>query len=106
MAVAAGGFRAWMDRAPDGEATLRVTGTVTLPTPGHTAALVRAAEASSAPDDLRLRLDVQPPDGLVAQVLTDAEVAWSGPADGPADRPYATVSIAGVADAIPVETVA
>jgi hypothetical protein len=43
---------------------------------------------------------VHPPDGLVAQVLTDVAVAWSGPVA----RPYATVSVDEIA--IPVETVA
>ena len=93
-----GGWRAWIDRAPGGAPTLHVAGTCTLPTPGHTAAL-RPAGRSDA-DDLRLRLDVHPPDGPVAQVLTDVAVAWSAPLD----RAYATVSIDGVATAIPVET--
>ena len=92
-----GGWRAWIDRAPGGAPTLHVAGTCTLPTPGHTAALVPAGP--SGPDDLRLRLDVRAPDGPVAQVLTDVAVAWSAPAD----RRYATVSIDGVAAAIPVE---
>jgi hypothetical protein len=43
---------------------------------------------------------VHPPDGPVAQVLTDVAVAWSAPAG----RAYATVSIDGIAAAIPVET--
>jgi hypothetical protein len=95
MGTAAGGFRAWID----GAATLHVEGTVTLPTPGHTAALVPAADRTAPDaDTLRLRLDVHPPEGLVAQVLTDARVAWSGPAD----RPYTTVAVDGVAEAIPV----
>jgi hypothetical protein len=95
--AAAGGFRAWIDPA----GTLHVEGTVTLPTPGHTAALVPVDEQTSGdPDTLRLRLDVHPPDGLVAQVLTDVAVAWSGPVA----RPYATVSVDEIA--IPVETVA
>jgi len=91
-----GGFRAWIDRAAGGGPTLHVAGTCTLPTPGHTAVLVPAGP--SGPDDLRLRLEVSPPDGPVAQVLTDVAVAWSAPAD----RRYATVSIDGVAAAIPV----
>ena len=95
-----GGFRAWIDRAPGGGPTLHVTGTCTLPTPGHTAALVPAGPRDAGdPDDLRLRLEVDPPDGPVAQVLTDVAVAWSAPAD----RAYATVSIDGIAAAIPVE---
>ena len=95
-----GGFRAWIDRAPGGRPTLHVTGTCTLPTPGHTAALVPAGPRDAGdPSDLRLRLDVRAPDGPVAQVLTDVAVAWSAPAD----RRYATVSIDGVAAAIPVE---
>jgi hypothetical protein len=97
MAAAPGDFRAWIE----GTATLHVEGTVTLPTPGHTAALVPVADrAARDADTLRLRLDVDPPEGLVAQVLTDARVAWSGPAG----RPYTTVSVDGVAVAIPVET--
>jgi len=92
-----GGFRAWIDRAPGGGPTLHVAGTCTLPTPDHTAVLVPAGP--SGPDDLRLRLDVRAPAGPVAQVLTDVAVAWSAPAD----RRYATVSIDGVAAAIPVE---
>ena len=104
-----GGFRAWIDRAPGGGPTLHVSGTCTLPMPGHTAALVPAeprgpgdpGDAAHAPNrtDLRLRLDVHAPDGPVAQVLTDVVVAWSAPAD----RTYATVSIDGIAAAIPVE---
>ena len=96
-----GGFRAWIDRAPGGRPTLHVTGTCTLPTPAHTAGLVPAGPGDAAdPNDLRLHLDVHPPDGPVAQVLTDVTVAWSAPAD----RAYATVSIDGIAAAIPVET--
>jgi hypothetical protein len=97
MGAAAGDFRAWID----GTAMLHVEGTVTLPTPGHAAALVPVADQTARDaDTLRLRLDVHPPEGLVAQVLTDARVAWSGPAD----RPYTTVSVDVLAVAIPVET--
>jgi len=92
-----GGFRAWIDRTTGGGPTLHVAGTCTLPTPGHTAALVPAGRGE--PDEFRLRLDVQPPEGPVAQVLTDVAVAWSAPVE----RPYATVSIDGVAAAIPVK---
>ena len=94
-----GGWRAWIDRAPGGGPTLHVAGTCTLPTPGHTAALVPAEPGGTGDAaELRLRLDVHPPDGPVAQVLTDVAVAWAAPVD----RPYATVSIDGVAAAIPV----
>jgi hypothetical protein len=100
-APASGAWRAWIDRAPGGGPTLHVAGTCTLPTPGHTAALAPAEPPGPGdPDDLRLRLDVHPPDGPVAQVLTDVAVAWSAPAG----RAYATVSIDGIAAAIPVET--
>jgi len=92
-----GGFTAWIDRVPGGGPTLHVAGTCTLPTPGHTVALVSAEQSDAS--DLRLRLDVHPPDGPVAQVLTDVAVEWSAPAE----RAYATVSIDGIAGSIAVE---
>jgi hypothetical protein len=57
---------------PPSPPRLRVTGRCTMPTPGYTLTLTRAEPQGINPEILVLDLHVEPPSGMVTQVLTPA----------------------------------
>ncbi|MEM9784290.1 MAG: hypothetical protein AAF899_17665 [Pseudomonadota bacterium] len=65
---------------------LVVTGTVTLPTPGHAIDWTMGPLDRRQPPALRLALTATPHDGLVAQVLTNETVRFEGASPVPAYR--------------------
>lgn len=71
-------WAAWVNAMPGPGATreLFVTGEVVLPMPGYHIALTAGATDKSA----TLILNVTPPSGMVAQVLTTESVRYQGPA--------------------------
>lgn len=69
-------WHAWMNRMPPGPASLHVTGTVCMPTPGYTVELQRAAPQGSNPRDLILDLKVTKNSGVSPQVETRVEVKY------------------------------
>jgi len=83
---AAEGWIAWIDEAPPGPRVLHVTGRVELPTPNHRVRLAFAHMERSNPPTMVLSLDIEAPDGPVAQILTwhRAHLAIPGFADDPA----------------------
>jgi hypothetical protein len=74
------------DFQPPGPATLRVTGVCTMPTPGYTLTLRRAEPQGINPNILLLNLTVEPPTGMVAQVLTPTEVVYEETTDQQIDQ--------------------
>ena len=75
-------WNAWINAMPGPGAvrTLHVTGRITLPTPGYGAALREGPADRSAVPVQQLILNLTPPGGMVAQVLTTQEVRFEGPA--------------------------
>lgn len=68
----------WINSMPSpdssGRAPLRVTFTVTTPTPGYQFALEVDQVKESFPEQVVLDLIVSRPDGIVAQVITETDV--------------------------------
>lgn len=62
---------------PGSEATLRVSGTIDLPTPAHTAKLVDERDGIN-PDINVLRVEVVEPEPVVSQDVTPRDVEWEG----------------------------
>ncbi len=75
---------------------LIVEGRVTLPTPGWTVALAAGMADRSAIPAQRVVLTAAPPEGMVAQVLTDYDLRLATPALAPAYRGV-SVDCAGLA---------
>ncbi|MCI4646064.1 MAG: hypothetical protein MRY64_14880 [Hyphomonadaceae bacterium] len=77
-------WAAWINKmpGPDAQATLHVTGDVTMPTPGYTLELTEGAMDRMMPPGLHLILSATPPgpDEMVMQVLTTETVSFEGPA--------------------------
>jgi hypothetical protein len=69
--------------------TLTVEGEVELPTPGYSVSLARDPSEPAGATETRLTLNLAPPAGIVAQVVTPTPVRYFGPAG--AD--YASVTI-------------
>jgi hypothetical protein len=74
-------WSAWINRMPGPGATptLHVTGQIDLPTPGYTATLTAGAADRSATPVQQLILNITPPSGMVAQVITTETVNYQGP---------------------------
>lgn len=75
-------WSAWVNAmpGPGASASLHVVGEIVLPTPGYTATLTAGAADRSATPIQQMILDLAPPTGPVAQVLTPATVRYQGPA--------------------------
>ena len=75
-------WHAWVNAmpGPDAKPSLIVTGDIVLPTPGYTAKLTASMADKSARPVQQLILDLTPPSGPVAQVLTPVSVRYDGPA--------------------------
>ncbi|MFI5841677.1 hypothetical protein ACIA8K_18405 [Catenuloplanes sp. NPDC051500] len=69
-------WTAFVNRQPPGPFTLRVAGRLQMPTPGYTVTLTRTSPQGFNPRDLLLDLEVVPPAGIVAQVVTEVEVTY------------------------------
>ncbi len=81
-------WKAWT--APDGTGTtLYVSGEVDLPTPGYVAALRLGASDRAMPPGQVVHLDLTPPEGLVAQVVTATPVELQSPGAYPEYRSVA-----------------
>ncbi len=65
---------------PGATRELIATGEIVLPTPGYRATLSAGAADRSATPVQQLILDLTPPSGPVAQVLTTESVRYQGPA--------------------------
>lgn len=76
------GWAAWVNAMPGPGATrqLIATGEIVLPTPGYKVAVTAGAADRSATPVQQLILDLTPPSGPVAQVLTTESVRYQGPA--------------------------
>ncbi|MGH2917086.1 MAG: hypothetical protein ACRDLS_00585 [Solirubrobacteraceae bacterium] len=64
------------DKEPPGPAKLIVTGSCTFPTAGYEVELVRANPQGINPKDLLLNKVVHPPEGPVAQTVTEVQVRY------------------------------
>lgn len=75
-------WAAWVNAmpGPGAQRTLIVTGRITLPTPGYTAALREGPADRSAMPVQQLILDLTPPSGMVSQALFTEEVRFEGTA--------------------------
>lgn len=83
-------WKAWT--APDGTGTtLYVSGEVDLPTPGYAAALRLGATDRAMPPGQIVHLDLTPPEGLVAQVVTATPVELQSPGAYPEYRSVAVL---------------
>ncbi|MEO0400627.1 MAG: hypothetical protein AAF224_14545 [Pseudomonadota bacterium] len=77
-----GEWRAWVNRAPTvGEAKKRliVTGVVTLPTPGYEAEWRLGVTDRALPPGQMIYVKFNPPEGIVAQVLTPTPIRFETP---------------------------
>ena len=63
------------DFMPPTPARLRVNGTCDMPTPGYTLTLNRAVPQGINPRILLLHLKIEPPTGMVIQVITPTPVS-------------------------------
>lgn len=68
-------WKAWIDTMPgSGSASLNVSGEIVLPSAGYQVSLINGPLDRRQPPAQRLRLEVSPPDGMSAQVLTPHKV--------------------------------
>lgn len=73
--VSSGQWHAWIDRFPGkGINRLIVTGVVDFPSPGYRWRMVKAGGIRGRPPVQELRLEIDPPEGIVAQVVTPVEI--------------------------------
>jgi hypothetical protein len=77
------------DFMPPTPARLRVNGTCEMPTPGYTVTLSRASPQGINPRILLLHLHIEPPTGMVIQVITPTPVSY----EEQTDFHYESVSI-------------
>lgn len=74
-------WTAWVDAEPGPDApTLHIRGTVDLPTPGYTYAWRVGLADRALPPGQHMHLDFSAPDGVVTQVVTSVDVAYTGEA--------------------------
>ena len=68
-------WAAWLNKmpGPDGP-SLHINGKIVLPTPGYTVEVKKGPLDRRQPPAQRLRLEITPPTGIVAQVITTQEV--------------------------------
>lgn len=69
-----------------GTAELEIVGTVDLPTPGYTLALVAGPADRAMPPGQRFTLSTSPPTGITAAVVTATRVSYRNKAAYPAYR--------------------
>ena len=69
-------WQATHDFMPPGPARLIIAGTCEMPTPGYQLTLVRAIPQGINPRNLVVTLKVQPPSGIVSQVVTPTEARY------------------------------
>ena len=68
-------WKAWINAMPGSEsASLNVSGEIILPSAGYQVSLMNGPLDRRQPPAQRLRLEVSPPDGMSAQVLTPHKV--------------------------------
>ncbi len=73
--ISSGKWHAWIDRFPGkGINRLVVVGSVELPSPGYRWRMVKAGGLRGRPPLQELRLELDPPEGIVAQVVTPVDV--------------------------------
>jgi len=94
-------WSAVQDFMPPGRPRLRVRGLCTMPTPGYRLTLTRAEPQGINPEILLLELQVERPDGFVAQVLTPTPVEY----EEEGDQRFTHVQIQPEGTLIPVEAV-
>jgi hypothetical protein len=95
-------WEAWHDRMPGKEPTLHVSGECEMPTPGYTLELRYKDPQGTNPRNLLLTLHiVGEPEGPQPEVLTWTPVTFALKTESQ----YETVTIIGVASAIPVRQV-
>lgn len=70
------GWQAWHDLQPPGPATLHVTGECVFPTPGYEVKLVLHVPPGINPTIYILDRVVQPPTGIVSQIVTTEKVHY------------------------------
>ncbi|WP_375207202.1 hypothetical protein [Hyphococcus sp.] len=75
-------WAAWVNAmpGPDAKLTLHVAGEIDLPTPGYDISWQAGMADRSMTPVQRLILNLTPPDGMVAQVITTETVKYEGPA--------------------------
>lgn len=66
--------------SPGDSPTLTITGEIDLPTPGYSVSLARTPAAGEEEHEATLTLNLTPPTGVVAQVVTPTPVRYFGPA--------------------------
>ena len=84
--VFAGEWRAWVDAEPPGPRILHISGQITAPTPGYSISWRFGATDRANPPGQHVHLEVTPPSGMVAQVITTEDVHYSGEAAYPEYR--------------------
>lgn len=73
--LSSGQWHAWIDRFPGkGINRLIVTGSISLPSPGYRWRMVKAGGIRGRPPLQELRLEIDPPEGIVAQVVTPVDI--------------------------------
>jgi hypothetical protein len=74
-------WNTWYNTIPGSSPTLHVTGKCTFPTSGYSVKLERVEVGTEPPGVLQLRYIVEPPKGIVPQVITVEEVRYSKDTD-------------------------
>lgn len=94
-------WQAIHDFMPPSPARLRVTGECAMPTPGYKLSLTRATPQGINPQILILDLAVEPPSGIVSQVVTTIKVRY----DETTNQHYDSVMIQPLQVTVPVREV-
>ncbi len=89
-------WHAWIDAmpGPDPERTLNISGEVDLPAAGYEASLKAGPSDRAMPPGQRFELELTPPEGMAAQVVTPTPVKYRAKASYPAYR-VITITCAG-----------
>lgn len=86
--VSSRNWHAWIDRFPGkGMNRIVVTGRIDLPTPGYRWTIVKAGGLRGRPPLQELRLELTPPEGMVAQVVTSVDI------QGEAKTPFSNLRV-------------
>ncbi|MBW4507939.1 MAG: hypothetical protein KME64_15705 [Scytonematopsis contorta HA4267-MV1] len=70
-------WNAWYDTMPGSNPTLHVTGKCTFPSDGYSVKLEQVEVGTEPPGILQLRYIVEPPKGIVPQVITVEEARYN-----------------------------
>lgn len=81
-----GEWEAWVDAEPPGPRTLHISGQAEAPTPGYEVSWRVGFADRAMPPGQHMYLDVTPPDGMVAQVITPMKLNYEGEAVYPEYR--------------------